>query len=413
MRRKRQSYIPVRKRELMAALAAAVDRKIAQPALFRRMTALLGAIIHHEYYDELETLKDTYALFEKSHPADPAADAKGVQALRQEMQEVLRQANFDEISPDDLSACEGETKQKQVRTKAPRWHYEEVRFFSRGMHIGSETVPRFFGLFSRQQDVEVYDDVVLYVRFRKDDPKDKSQRPLPAGAVPGTVLMKAFHDIPVHDICLLYPDIRIQITRADAFLLGAPALAGAVPILLNILPALSVIFVLGGAFLGYEGTVSDSQMKQAIGALAVLFGAGAFAFRQYSNYTFKKLKYQKRVADNVYFRNASNNAGVFESLIGAAEEQDTKEALIAYMILVTQGTKTQENLDSAAEDWLRRTFKMDIDFEIGDALAKLERLKLVTRAGPYLTAVPVREGLARLAAHWDNIYDAEGREQTA
>jgi hypothetical protein len=401
----RQGYIPIRKRNLTAALLHRRGTATFDPVTFERFAGLLSAIIHHEYFAELEALRDGFAAFAPgSLEAEHASDGD-YKALLGNMELVLKQANFEEISQEELAACDTETEGKSVRTNAPKWHYDSVRFFRRGQHAEIEERRGLVPLRKKRESLDVYDDVVVFVRFRKFDGIKRQRRMLPAGATPGSVLIKAFVNIPIRDICMLYPDLKIRMTRTDAVLLGAPALLGAIPILMNILPAISVVLVLGGALLGFQGAVSESQLKQALGALAILTGAGAFMFRQYSNYAFKKLKYQKRIADSLYFRNASNHAGVFETLIGAAEDQDVKEALLAYHFLLTEGAKTRENLDHEIEAWLKAELNADIDFEIGDALAKLERLKLISKSGPYLSATPLADALAHLDAHWDSLYD--------
>jgi Protein of unknown function (DUF3754) len=295
-----------------------------------------------------------------------------------------------------------------VRTQAPKWHYDTVKFFRRGLHDVTETHERTWPLKDKVETLDAYDDVVLFVRFRKSKPKGKRARPLPAGVKPGSLLIKSFVSIPVRDICMLYPDLRIRMTRADAFMLGAPALLGGIPILISLSSAMGVILLVLGALLGYGGTVDNSQMMQAIGALTALAGAGAFLFRQYNNYSLKKLKYQKRIADSVYYHNIANHAGVFESLIGAAEDQEVKEAVLAYAFLLQNGAMTRENLDAAIEGWLRQTFAEDIGFQIGDALDKLERLKLADRSGPFWSCQSLDEALRTLDVHWDNLYDSSG-----
>lgn len=402
MKKGRQHFIPIRKRALSQALGQWAGPSKLDPAGLERLSALLAAIIHHEAYAELEALRDGYA---DLAPGGGGAQPEAFAHLVANLETVMAQANFEEIPPEEMDACDRETKEQPVRTKAPKWHYEMVRFFRRGQHTETEIVKPWHRLSKRTRPVDVYDDVVVFVRFRQDDPSKRRQRPLPEGVAPGSILIKSFINIPVRDICMLYPDLRIRMTRADALLLGGPALLGAVPILLNIVPALGVVLVLAGGLLGYTGAVTDSALKAAVGAFAVLAGAGAFMVRQYSNYAFKRLKYQKRVADSLYYRNASNHAGVFETLVGQAEDQDFKEAILAYVFLAVEGTKTKENLDAAIEAWLRKQARTDIDFEIGDALAKLERLGLVTRTGPFLSAAPLPNALAALDAHWDNLYD--------
>ena len=41
------------------------------------------------------------------------------------------------------------------------------------------------------------------------------------------------------------------------------------------------------------------------------------------------------LAENIYYRNINNNAGIFDYLIGTAEDQETKEAVLAYHFIRT------------------------------------------------------------------------------
>ena len=70
--------------------------------------------------------------------------------------------------------------------------------------------------------------------------------------------------------------------------------------------------------------------------------------RQRLKYERLSLKYQKQVSDHVYFRNISNNSGIFDYIVGAAEEQECKEAFLAYyFLLVASNPPDQETLDLA------------------------------------------------------------------
>jgi hypothetical protein len=111
--------------------------------------------------------------------------------------------------------------------------------------------------------------------------------------------------------------------------------------------------------------------------------------------------------DNIYYRNINNNAGIFDYVIGAAEEQETKEAFLAYYFLHTATSPlTAHDLDARIEDWLKSSFGVDLDFEVVDAVAKLERLGLLKRQGERLLAAPLDEAFANLHDVWDKLFPA-------
>ena len=81
-------------------------------------------------------------------------------------------------------------------------------------------------------------------------------------------------------------------------------------------------------------------------------------------------------------------------------------SLPATTLPVTNGASppTEKELDLRIEQWLKDTFAVDIDFEVDDALAKLERLGLLKHDGERLTVRPPEEALARLDYEWDNYF---------
>jgi hypothetical protein len=132
--------------------------------------------------------------------------------------------------------------------------------------------------------------------------------------------------------------------------------------------------------------------------------------RQRLKYEAQTLRYQKQLADTVYFRNLANNAGVLDLLIGAGQEQDVKEAILAYGILRrSDHSLAKGEIDNFAEAFLRERFGLAIDFEIHDALNKLERLGLVSREGEAYTAVAPAEALTKLDAAWDSVFNFSAR----
>ena len=88
-----------------------------------------------------------------------------------------------------------------------------------------------------------------------------------------------------------------------------------------------------------------------------------------------------------------------------AEEQECKEAFLAYYFLLTSdGAPTADALDQRIEDWLRQTFNADVDFGCEDALTKLDRLGLLRRDGERLSVLPIDDALVRLDQVWSDFF---------
>lgn len=421
----RTAFIPVLKSDLVPALA---EQGLARDHSgdFLTLCAFLGAYFHHDFYDELTELKDVYAWFSPTGPRPtrrpPDEPEAAYRRLCATLESVMARANFAEFPKDDIEKLGGDHPLLDVKTRTPLDAYETIRIFYRGRRAETMTPPNVLGFKGKKTiSTETFDDVLVFVRFKQPEGSPRRtlplarRRALPGDAEPGSVMIKLFRNITRLELPTLLPEVKVVMSRKDALLLGGPAVLGGVPVLLNILPALSVVLVVLGAYLGFSGEPTQDKLMKAVGALSVLVGAGAFMFRQYSNYSFRKLKYQKRVSDNVYFKNVNNNAGVFETLISAAEEQETKEVILAYHSLLTAGPAASvAELDRRIEDGLKSAFGVDIDFEVSDALSKLEGLGLLAQKEGKIAVVPLADALAHLDTLWDRLYDfTQGRRASA
>ena len=57
------------------------------------------------------------------------------------------------------------------------------------------------------------------------------------------------------------------------------------------------------------------------------------AMRSFRGYLQTKERYQLSLTESLYYKNLDNNAGVLMRLIDEAEEQENREALLAYYFL--------------------------------------------------------------------------------
>jgi hypothetical protein len=399
----RYQFIPVRKSDIVAAIAAdttpagaPADDELAQ---FCRLLALT---IHYEAFDELEALKNAYFHFNPRVADNAQRSEAAYAALSTALGAVLQRANFVEVSGEEIERAKRLRGELPVELRSPTDEYREVRIFRRGSHNERFTNSSWLGLRSRTVETEVYDDVVLLATTKRIPPP-KSPGPRRRRRPDGAVLLKFFHDIASADLDGLLPDVRVIMNRRDRWTLGLPAIIGGVPIALKLAPTLAVLFLLAGVHWGYAGTVEQDRLKQTLAVMSGIIALGGFAVHQWLKYQSKALRYLVAVKDSIYFRNVNNNGGVFDALVGAAEEQEFKEALLAYRFLLAESSD-QPTLDGRVEAWLRRQFSLDIDFEVADGVAKLERYGLLSRDGIRLSVPPLSEALARLDERWDNYF---------
>ncbi len=408
-------FIPVRKSDILAALAAhgglgdTSDRDA-----FAQVCRTLASIYHYEYFDLLEKLHSDYFYFSPDLDPNRKFDARVLERSYDDFMDtfvaILKGANFVEISHDEIERSHREHAVVRIKIQAPIEDFREVRIFRRGHHHETFEIKRWYGLRRRNIDVEVYDDVIMLVALKSADAfvtkrgrKRMAQRKLR----PGCVLIKYFKHIAGADLNALFPNVRVVMSKFDMLVMGLPALLGGIPILIKLASTVTVLFLVAGFYLGISGAVRENELNGALAALSGLVALGGFMVRQWMKYQRQTLLYQMELTDNVYFRNVNNNAGIFDSLIGAAEQQECKEAFLAYyFILSSPEPPTQQELDAGIEDWLKQTFDVSIDFEVDDALAKLDRLGILHRDGDRLSVPPLAEMQSQLRTVWNGYHQA-------
>ena len=360
----RNQFIPVRKTDIVNALISHAPMGEAEAQKFRQLCRLLAAIFHYEYFERLETLRDDYFYFNPDLPVEPGLTPDALERARTELVEtlvtVLKGANFVELPHAEIERAHEERHMLRVEVDAPLDDYREVRFFERGHRRETIEVRKWFGLSRRSVETIVYENVVLMVMIKlRSEIRSKRQlkRITRNKLRPGTILIKYFRNIPRPDLNMLFPDVRVVMSAFDKLFLGVPALVGGVPIVLNLYATVTVLFLVLGFYLGISGAVQEDQLKTALGALSGLVALGGFMMRQWVKYQRQSLMYQKELTDNVYYRNINNNAGIFDTIIGAAEEQECKEAFLAYYFLhAAEEPVTQAGLDRRIEAWLQEKF---------------------------------------------------------
>jgi hypothetical protein len=200
------------------------------------------------------------------------------------------------------------------------------------------------------------------------------------------IFLKMFKDIPQMDLEMLLPGTRLKMPRLERGKLGG-----------------TLAFTIG--WITYKlsevsfGAILSGSLAALYGPLVLTLGYG---YRTWSGYQTTKQTYQLALTQSLYYQNLDNNAGVLYRLLDEAEEQECREALLAYFFLWRYANErgwTAEELDDYIELDLERRINLPVDFEIGDGLGKLERLGLALKDGdryrvPALErAISIVEGL--------------------
>jgi Protein of unknown function (DUF3754) len=400
----REHYIPVRKSDLVELLCRDLGTDCPAAELFRHFSDLISATFHYEYYKLLEELKDEYA------PFDPDSVTAAVVTLTPEQKEqqlgrlfdrlvlLMERANFKHLGRTDIEQAMAEVSEWGVNMSVDMSIFDRIEIYARGDTMGTRYSRHWPAIWKRQAvELPLYRRLVLFVKL-------KPSKRLPDGVNTDGVFLKAFKEIPKADLEMLLPGAQLQMPGFNRLKLGGSVLSG-------------------GAGVGYtlfklfgETVVAFERLPQiALAAGTALFGYG---YKQYYGYQTTRNTFHLRLTQSLYYQTIGNNLGVLFHLLDEAEEQECREALLAYYYLWRYAGAAgwrAADLDDYVEMDLERLVKLKVDFEIGDALAKLERLQLVTRNGENYVALPIDRALEVLDCAWDNYftYNNEAQERAA
>ncbi len=415
---RKEEFIPAGRAELVELCLREGKLTGADAADFSRFASALAAYYHYDFHRKLEGLKRDYRPFNPDR--DGSGDEKDSTRLFQAVEEILERANYEPISAGELRTALREESLVDLRTSVEFDDFERVLFYHRG-EGETELEERRFFFWKRRRKFGMLRRVVLLILFKNENYfRDQGRDPDDLNFLPGRINAYLYKNVPRFDLELLFPNLKIGMNRKDLFLFVAPALAAIGSVVYKILPQLSIVTAaVLQYFLGAEAVrnmdVSQEQIRDVMPVFLALLSAsvalGGVAVRQYNSYRRKRLNFQKKISDTLFFRNLSTNAGVFHELIDAAEEEECKELILVYYLLLTKGgaVKTEE-LNRMAEDWTETTFGERIDF---DSTVPLSRLKTIGEAGGHsllsrdengeVTVHSLTEALDTLSIVWDNL----------
>ena len=251
----RERHIPFRKAEIVDLCVADQRLDPSDRDSFRQFCRILESVLHFEYHEVLERLKDSFAPFD--HGADvrtvrtwsPDERRQAHERLAADLRALVAAANYEEISDEVFEQALAEHTLLKIRLHVDFDDFDEVVFFRRGKHTSTETLPRPLGR-TKQITFVNYDRVLIYVKFKDAEHFDKKRRAdLPVE--PGSTIIKLFQDVPQADLEMLFPNTQVRMRTLDKLVIGVPAVAGAIAVLTSkVLASLGLIIVLAGFWLG-------------------------------------------------------------------------------------------------------------------------------------------------------------------
>lgn len=368
---------------------------LAQPGLdpddqanLRRLQAMLSATFHREFHARHNELKAHYAPLDPDGLNDrrlwggkpgPEADEQFLGHL----EAALTHANFQRLEASQIAQAV-DAPNGLGRDFQPAFEIlEHLHVYVRGRCQIQRRLRNPRAFFRREERAfEAYRRVLVLLKFKPDAPLDEYIRD-------DVVYLRLYRDVPFAEIDAYLPEqgTRPRLRWFDRAQIASPIAAG--------LPTLAIRMLSGGL-------LAASPMALAT-ILAIPLGAGLKTFLGLRRTRSKHLHFMIR---HLYYLTQANNASVLARLVDSAEEEEYKEALLAYYLLwrIAPGFTVpwdQDRLDHQAEAFLRDSVGIDTDFEVGDAVRKLQRLGLAEPDDDgNLQAVPIAQAIARLEDAW-------------
>lgn len=412
-------FIPFRKSDLVTICLGEGRLSGNDRDAFRSFCRILESVFHFEFQHTLETLKECYAPFNmdldtrtvRGYSAHEKAELQ--KKLVSTMTDILRAANYREITPKDLKDALSEESLFNIRLEVNFDDFEDVIFYMRGENRKKETLVKYWGLKKEPFEFTNYERVAVYIKF-KDASYFADKKLKNLYFTPGATIIKLFKNVPKADLEMLFPNSEVRMKTIDKLIIGLPAaVSGAMVVATKLGASLLLIGSVVSFWLGLtdQEVVIDQHQLIALGlGLGTLAG---FLFKQYIKFKNRKIQFMKALTDSLYFKNLDNNQGVFHHLIDDAEEEEFKEAMLAYYFLLTEPQAlTLETLDQAIESWFQTTLNCSMDFEVGDAVGKLRRLNLIEEENGILRAKSIQDARRILDHAWDNFFEYnDGKEK--
>jgi hypothetical protein len=378
--------------------AAATDVRTRLLAVLRLESACRG-----------DALKSAFAaardeLAARAWPAGAwAREARAGATLGDQLAALMQRANYRELSRDRLMEAFESQALSEVQVSVNMDRIDRLTVFARGRERRTETLRSWLGLRRRTVEFDVLERVfVLCVhRDRADDPRP-------------SLGIKLFRNIPVPDLEVILPNSRVRMRTLDQAVIFVPAVVSVVLAASKVLFSITAIIGLVKFWLGLaaDHPVESGGWGLVAAGSFTLLGITMGAWTKYQK---RRLQYANAHARTLYFQTLDSEEGAFLRVLDEAYEEEAKEAALAWEFLAHGGPADEATLDARIEAWLAGSMGIRCDFEVDDALAKLERLGVASRAGakgaagagaegagaPIWHAVPATEAAERLRAAWD------------
>ncbi|KAH7577116.1 hypothetical protein JRO89_XS01G0207200 [Xanthoceras sorbifolium] len=127
------------------------------------------------------------------------------------------------------------------------------------------------------------------------------------------------------------------------------------------------------AAIGLGTLVSSFSIPKADFRVVFAILSGLFMFQS------NLVAYQSLITQSVYDKQLDSGRGTLLHLCDEVIQQEVKEVIISFFILMQKGQATRQELDQHCEELIKKEFGENCNFDVDDAVQKLQKLKIVSR----------------------------------
>ena len=338
-------FVPIRACDLIAALADDAKYFDFDRDAFCSVAGALHDVIAQESETFRRELADKYAAFNPDRDTrqlDTNTPPPSQAELARDLAYLLEKANFQRLSEVQIDAAIKIANTHGLRVKLDPERIDHLEIWVRGRgSVDHDCRTWRHPVKGQHSMLDIYRRIVVIARLR-DDPH---------------VQIKIFKDIPIGDLEALLPHAEVEMTWLDR------------------------VLMLGGG----AGTVGTTAMKISKIALSfamlsrllwiVLFGAAILTYRTFMGYRRRRSDRDSQRTRHLYYQNLSNNGAALHTLVSMIEQEELKEAVLAYAFChrLAAQSWTPDSLGEQVGEYLGEKFNLRTDFDAPDAIETLTR----------------------------------------
>lgn len=309
---------------------------------------LLKRYFEEHHHDHLPDFADKYVIFRRGIGVDQTTDYFFMEKVdmligqfwsflmrRTGLEKLLSRRSKRRHKPDPKKDDEINSETEQNDLSVERHRLENMELSFRNL-LGKVTIQE-----------PTFDRII--VLYRQASTKSKAER---------GVYLKHFRNIPMADMEIVLPEKKNP---------------GLTP--------LDWVKFLVSAVVGLVAVITSAQLHEIdlwVG-MAILSTVIGYCAKTYFTFQQNMAAYQNMITQSMYDKQLDSGKGTLLHLCDDVIQQEVKEVIISFFILMEQGKATRQDLDLRCEELIKEEFGESCNFDVDDAVHKLEKLGIVAR----------------------------------